>query len=267
VIPAEELVKLILVRFLRPLLASTTYTVRHGLAKGLKRKGGLGFFPFPSSLSKEERCLVGLNLSGATVYDVGGYEGIYTIFFARAVGVTGKVVTYEPNPINQDKIRKNIAVNNFHNVYLRPIGLGRARQREKLAYFASDPGTGSVEPRIKSKILQGGAADIVEVEIDSLDNEIVSQGLPKPDFIKVDVEGLEVDVLQGMSETLRKYKPALFIEMHGVDDPAKGENAHKVINILTDYKYTFHHVESGKTVTLENVFDAMRGHIYCSGFS
>lgn len=103
----KKTIKEMTVRILQSFLAGHTYTVRNGLAKGLNRRGGLGFIPQIRSMSSEEIFLLGLDFNGRTVYDVGGYEGIYTIFFARAVGENGKVITYEPNPINQDRIRMN----------------------------------------------------------------------------------------------------------------------------------------------------------------
>ena len=81
---------------LQPFVADRVYVVRHGLAKGLKRRGGLGFVPQMGRLSLEETFLEGLDLAGQTVYDIGGYEGVFTLFFARRVGPSGRVVTPLP---------------------------------------------------------------------------------------------------------------------------------------------------------------------------
>jgi len=67
-----------------------TYTVRNGLAKGLKRRGGLGFVPQVSPLMQEEKFLINLNLANQTVYDIGGYIGVTTLFFSKAVGKVRK---------------------------------------------------------------------------------------------------------------------------------------------------------------------------------
>src|SRR4051812_16352239 len=113
---------------LNRMLRNHTYTVRHGLAKGLKRKGGLAFLPAAladtSGREAEERFLLGLELEGQTVYDVGGDQGIYTLFFARRVGAAGRVVTFEPNPESYRRIVDNVALNNFRNVEVRHVGLG-----------------------------------------------------------------------------------------------------------------------------------------------
>src|SRR5580704_10090805 len=72
-----------------------TYTVRHGLAAGMKRRGGLWFLPFGGAETEEERFLRQLDLSGKVVYDIGAFEGILSMFFSRRAK---QVVAYEPTP-------------------------------------------------------------------------------------------------------------------------------------------------------------------------
>src|SRR6266404_6824176 len=92
-----------------------TYTSRHGLAKGLKRKGGLAFLPsfVPRSteMLKEEHFIAAFDFKGQTVFDIGGDQGIYTLFFARKVGETGEVFTFEPNPTSFRHIVTNVELN------------------------------------------------------------------------------------------------------------------------------------------------------------
>ncbi len=111
---------------LQPLVAQRIYTVRHGLARGLRRRGGLGFVPQLAALSTEERFLQQLTFDGETVYDVGGYEGIFTLFFARRVGPRGHVVTFEPNPRNFARIVENVRLNGFTHVQVRQVAVGSA---------------------------------------------------------------------------------------------------------------------------------------------
>jgi hypothetical protein len=80
----------------RPLTNFITYTTRSGTAAGLKRRGGLGFLP--RSMGDEERSYQSLNLVGKTVYDIGSYEDIFSLFAARAVGSNGRLVVCEPIP-------------------------------------------------------------------------------------------------------------------------------------------------------------------------
>lgn len=247
---------------LHPLFKNYIYTVNHGIAKGLKKKGGLGFVPYPMPLTQEERFLINLDLKDQTIYDIGGYEGVFTLFFARAVGEGGRVITFEPNTENFKKIVENVKLNKFDNVKIIPIGLGKNREKMKLTFCRSDLGIGSVQEEIKRQILSKKGARTIEVEIDSLDNQIRDNNLPLPDFVKIDVEGLEMDVLLGMRETI-KYKPKFFIEIHGIGEQRKIENAKRVIEFLIANSYSIYHIESKEKVSLFNAQIAKEGHLYC----
>jgi hypothetical protein len=87
--------------------------------------------------------------------------------------------------------------------------------------------------------------------------------LSKPDFIKIDVEGLEMDVLLGMGKTIKNYKPKLFIEIHGHDTKSKIKNAQEIVEFLVTKGYSIRHVESGDVINSHNARIAKEGHLYC----
>jgi hypothetical protein len=101
------------------------------------------------------------------------------------------------------------------------------------------------------------------VNIDSLDNQMINQNLPKPDIVKIDVEGLELDVLEGMKQTIARYNPQLIIEIHGHDVQSKIDNIKKVVRVLIDCGYSIYHIESENRITLSNSEIAKEGHLYC----
>ena len=90
-----------------------TYTVRHGLARGMKRKGGLGFLPMSARPTAEEVFLRSLPLEGKTVYDIGAFEGLLTLYFSR---FAKQVIAFEPNPRNYAKCLENLRLNHLTNV-------------------------------------------------------------------------------------------------------------------------------------------------------
>ncbi|MFL6334319.1 MAG: FkbM family methyltransferase [Pyrinomonadaceae bacterium] len=253
---------------LNKLLRNHTYTVKHGLAKGLRRRGGLAFLPASladtSGREAEERFLLGLDLRGQTVYDVGGDQGIYTLFFASRVGPQGRVVTFEPNPESYRRIVTNVGLNEFRNVEVRPVGLGEERGRLTFVFPDGEPARGSADASIQAQILQEKAARTIEIEVNSLDQEAAAGGLPAPDLVKIDVEGLEGQVLRGMSRTLAESRPRLFIEIHGAEAGDKAENARQVVSILRDAGYKVVHVESGNELDSSNYAAASQGHVYCT---
>lgn len=249
---------------LQPLVAHRVYTVRHGLARGLRRRGGLGFVPQLGGLSPEEAFLEGLSLEGDTVFDVGGYEGIFTLFFARRVGPAGAVVTFEPNPRNYQRIVENIRLNGFANAQVRQVALGSAPGRASLVFPNDETARGSLEHHIADTIRQEKHVNAIEVDVDTLDHQ-VALGVPEPDFVKLDVEGLERDVLEGMRGLLARRHPRLYIEVHGADAARKLENVTSVVEFLWQAGYKVRHVESGTDISAPGQIPlAIEGHLYCS---
>src|SRR5262245_6041073 len=206
------MLKRTLIAAVQPLVANRVYTVRHGLARGLKRRGGLGFTPQLGGRVAEEIFLERLDLRDDTVYDVGGYEGIFTLFFARKVGPCGRVVTFEPNPRSHARILENVRLNGFGHVTVHQLALGRAHGTASLVFPADERARGSLAGDIQDQIRHEKhvAAVEVEVEVETIDG-LLENGAPVPDFVKLDVEGLERDVLEGMSCLLAYRRPRLYI--------------------------------------------------------
>src|SRR4051812_13482370 len=174
------------VKRVRPLLANLVYVARRGLIKGMRRKGGFSFVP-GTELSAEEKFLLDLKLDGCTVYDIGGWEGVYTMFFARAVGEAGRVLTFEPNPLSGERILENVALNNLTNVCLRPRALGHAPGPATLV-VAGLAGEGHVRQTVEGAAGARSSESIVPILVETLDREIEFNALPAPDLVKIDVE-------------------------------------------------------------------------------
>jgi len=232
------------------LFDNVTYTVRNGLNKGLKRRGGLGWLPFESNDTPEMLFWKGLDLKGKVVYDIGAFHGLLTIFFARQAET---VVAWEPNSRNRQRLNENLKINGFTNVTVRPYGLSSQPMQARMSYDPLAPGTASID----SKMAGGAEEEIIEIRM--LDQE---QGLEKPDLIKIDVEGFELNVLEGAPRTLEQH-PTLFLEMHGADMADKQERVKAIVNRLwsTGYRNILH-VESRTQITTENTAVAARGHLY-----
>ena len=240
---------------LRRLAAHRSRPIRSGVAAGLRRQGGLGvrenlgFLRGGHALSREERFLRSLDLAGKVVYDVGAFEGINTIFFAERAGALGQVVAFEPHPQTFEQLLGNVRVNGFNNVTALPLAVGR--EPGELHFTVAEGGRGkmSASASLSEKIAREGQhVETLAIPVTSIDAAIESRRLPTPDFVKIDVEGLEQDVLLGMKGTVEAHRPELFVELHGVGEDGKRENARRVVASLLEAGYRLRHVEEGRPI-------------------
>lgn len=231
-----------------------TFTIRHGLAKGLRRRYGFGFRP-KFTFTSEEKFLMNLNLHGQTVFDIGGYIGIYTLFFARAVGATGRVVTFEPHPANLRELAFNVRLNNFENVTIVPLGVGRRRAQVELLIDPLYPSRGFVAGARKPEHMPARKLRTMPITVVSLDHLVYTRQIPSPNFVKIDVEGLEMDVLRGMHQIIAACKPQLLIEVH-YEMP-------ELIALLLAQGYSIYAIETRTPITGPDAPRITWGHLFC----
>lgn len=102
-----------------------------------------------------------------------------------------------------------------------------------------------------------------EIQVKTLDQELAEAHLPQPDFMKVDVEGYELPVLQGARHILATTHPAIYLEMHGETMNEKRANVRAIVEYLNDAGYDdILHVESGQKINGKNSELAVRGHLF-----
>lgn len=152
----------------------------------------------PETMSIFRSCLK----KGMAVVDIGANLGYFTVIAAGSVGPSGKVFSYEPDPHNFALLEKNISVNGFKNVEAFPIALSDHAGTREL-FFGDNQTTLS----FSDKISTGRSESVVT---DTLDNALKALGYPRIDVIKMDIEGAEPLVLEGMGETIAR-NPALVI--------------------------------------------------------
>jgi SAM-dependent methyltransferase len=165
--------------------------IRHGSAKGivllldrqhdLQREFGL----FEIEVQSVYRQLI---RGTSTVYDVGASDGDTALTFAKLAS-EGHVVALEPSSAACDLLERNLALNPELSDLVTVIR----------AYASIDD---------RRKVGDGEAPTV------SLDTLVQDNRIPPPDFVKIDVDGGELDVLRGMSTILSRHKPSLLVETH-----------------------------------------------------
>ncbi len=146
---------------------------------------------------------------GGICYDAGGYHG-YMAGVMAAAGAA-KVIVFEPLPENQQVIRRFSALNPSLPVDLFCLAIGAEDGATNLAAMP-DPSmaklaTSPFQPHARAR---GG----IEVRVRRIDTLVHERAIPPPDLVKIDVEGVECDVLAGAAETLRRWRPTVLLEAH-----------------------------------------------------
>jgi FkbM family methyltransferase len=160
---------------------------------------------------------------GDIVYDVGANIGYMTLLFATLSGPEGRVLAFEPSPVNFRRLRRNVELNRERNVTLQNCAVSDA---EGAALFAEAGTMSRIIPREST-----GKNQDLEVRTIRLDDFIYRDGHNPPAVVKIDVEGHAGRCLAGMQRVLREAKPTLLYELH---DP---HEADEVSVALSGFSY------------------------------
>jgi FkbM family methyltransferase len=145
------------------------------------------------------------------VVDVGAHVGYYTLLAAKQVGPTGKVYAFEADLDNHEILLKNIGINGYNNVVTVQIAVSDRSGRSTLYLTALDSGRHSM---YHHGLPERGSTS---VETTTLDSFLESEDWPRVDLMKIDVEGAEVTVLDGMTSLMeRNADLKLIIEFNPV---------------------------------------------------
>jgi len=142
---------------------------------------------------------------GDIVIDVGAAFGFYSIVASKKVGQEGKVVAIEPQPDSFDMLNKNIKLNKLTNI--STLNYAASSKRTTLKLYSS---YSTLQERAGQSPQQ-----FIEIRAETLDNLLGQVDLDKANWVKVDVEGAELEVLKGAAGILSKSSDlALFVEVH-----------------------------------------------------
>lgn len=167
--------------------------------------GGRGVYVFGDSLEPELCHLQEFLASGDVFVDVGANVGVFTVKAAKEVGDAGVIIAIEPFVETALQLSKNVKANGFSNVRVRNFCLGRETRQARLHLNKSKPNSFSLIP--------SGDVESVSVICVSLDDLCRWEALERLDYLKIDAEGAEADVLAGAQETIRRFRPIVQVEV------------------------------------------------------
>jgi FkbM family methyltransferase len=218
-----------------------TWTVETGEAAGLKLElpqnrdyiFGSSELPVQEAFSRHIH-------PGGVVYDIGANMGFFSLIAARLVGPNGQVNAFEPVSENVRCIRENANLNRFANVQTYEVAVGNNAGAAELLLTNWDGGstlnTSSVKP--SEPVAKR------EVEVIAIDSFIGAKNLRSPTFIKIDVEGLELEVLRGMSEILKTVQPIILFEVDDGDRDTFHRRWRELDDYMESFGYLVTHLES-----------------------
>ena len=148
---------------------------------------------------------------GMVIYDIGGSIGMYTIPFAKKVGKTGKVFVFEPTNKGIESIKQNLTINNIDNVVAYPYAISD-NTSEANFYVRPDKETHSLFEKTTAPS-KTGEQKTIKVKVFTIDDLIEKNLSLPPNFIKIDTEGAEIKVLDGINKTYDSLD-LIFVEIH-----------------------------------------------------
>ena len=144
-----------------------------------------------------------------TALDVGANIGNHTLAFSRAFA---SILAFEPNPIALHILRANVAMNACEHVEIFPFGLDISDGKKQYVQTSGNLGAS------KFCSTPGDGTTPIDLEVRNGDVVIETKGIRRVGLVKIDVEGMEPAVIQGLSRTLKEHCPIVLFE--ALDDRA-----------------------------------------------
>jgi FkbM family methyltransferase len=140
------------------------------------------------------------------VYDIGANIGFASLALAKRVGRQGQVVAFEPLPENAKLLRSTVQHSRLTNVQVFDCAASNESSEATIRVAGNRATASMVWHRNNAE------ASEIRVKTAAIDELVESGVIPPPQFAKIDVEGAEAYVLNGMRRTIAKTKPVIFIE-------------------------------------------------------
>lgn len=197
------------------------------------------------------------NIVGAdwNIIDVGANFGWYTVHFALWTNHNGSVHSFEPVPTAYKSLSRHVLMNSHTSkVFLNRCAVG-AENGFKTIYSPIGRSTA-----FSSEHQSGTPFNVESIQ---LDKYVKSKRLKRVDFIKIDVEGGELNVLRGAKETIQKYHPRILLEVESRHAGLFGYSPLDIQIFFRQHGYIMYFLNSGKLCRVDNILNAPAYNFYC----
>jgi FkbM family methyltransferase len=144
---------------------------------------------------------------GMYCIDIGSNIGYYALLENKIVGNEGRIVSIEPSPTNFKLLKENILLQNSSNMEAYNFAAGNKKGTVKFMIDTKSNWCKVVDDDEVSD-------NVIDIESNTLDNFLEKLSIRQIDFLRMDVEGFEANIIEGAQKTIQKFKPILAIEIH-----------------------------------------------------
>jgi len=184
---------------------------------------------------------------GMVFLDIGAFHGLYTMIAARRTASTGRVIAFEPSPRDRRRLRLHAAMNRLANVEIEPYAVSASAGVSEFYVVRRGFTTmNSLRPPATVDPVDRTVAPTV-----GLDEYCARRAIRRVDFLKVDVEGGELDLFRGARAVLEDARPLILCEVLDWVTRPWGYEAREIVRHLRGHGYEWFEVDNGGN---------MRGH-------
>jgi FkbM family methyltransferase len=222
-------------------------TTRGGLKWSLDLREGIDLAIYTLGVFERESMMAyrRLILPGQTVLDIGANIGAHTLHLARCAGQAGKVIAFEPTDFAFKKLNMNVSLNpkikkNIELLQIFLISSPNTAFSQNMIY-SSWPLTDDLKVHSKhgGKLKSSNGATSA-----TLDDVVSSHSIQDVNFIKLDVDGNEINVLQGGIRTLERYRPIILMELAPYVFDQEKQSFEQLCSLIKEIRYRFININS-----------------------
>jgi len=183
---------------------------------------------------------------GMVFFDVGAHFGYYSLLASTLVGVTGAVHSFEPTPSTFEVLRRNTSAK--PNIRVNNLAMwSKSEPLEFRDYGVVFSAFNSINAGgVEDKMRDGAEGKACTVQATTVDDYVRATGIA-PNLLKLDAEGAELNIIQGMSETIARARPILTVEVG--DDPQGADHySRELLDAIIAHGYQPFEAVNGKIV-------------------
>ena len=189
---------------------------------------------------------------GQNFVDIGANIGYYSIIASKLVGNKGKVIAFEPEPLNFSILKNNIELNHLDNITAINCGLGS--EAGKFSLFISPENRGDHRSFNSDHNRQA-----IDIDIRTGDKVFCENESPLH-FIKIDTQGFEANIIKGFQESIEKNAAhlSMIVEFWPYALKENGTSANELLNTLKGFDFKVEEIDHIQHQLVDTSFDALR---------